>query len=152
MSWLGLGISDKKIFPTEFRLFHGTEILGIPFRTLPWKRKQLGIPFRVPKIEANFHNSLPSPFSGRENNLEFRSVKRNRSKFLEFPSEPFIGRENNSEFRSVELKLKNSRNSVSNHSAEKKTTRSKTRQRQSLTVFKWRVLVEAIRYWTRCSR
>jgi hypothetical protein len=40
-----------------------------------------------------------------------------------------------------------SRNSVPNHSAEEKTSRNKTRQRQSLTltVFKLRVLVEAVR-------
>jgi hypothetical protein len=59
---LGLGISDKKIIPRKTELteqmvisdgmFRGTETLGIPFRTLPRKRKQLGIPFRGTKIEA----------------------------------------------------------------------------------------------------
>jgi hypothetical protein len=45
------------------------KILGILFQTLPWKRQQLGIPFRGTK---------------------------NRSKLLKFPSEPFSGIENNS--------------------------------------------------------
>jgi hypothetical protein len=33
---------------------------GIPFRTLPRKRKQLGIPFRGTKIEASSRNSVPN--------------------------------------------------------------------------------------------
>jgi hypothetical protein len=37
------------------------KILGIPFRTLPRKRKQLRIPFRGTKIEANSRDSLPNP-------------------------------------------------------------------------------------------
>jgi hypothetical protein len=48
---------------------------GILFRILPRKRKQLGIPF---------------------------CGNKNRSILSEFPSEPFSGRENNSEFRSME--------------------------------------------------
>ncbi len=51
--------------------------LGIPFRTIPRKRKMLGILYCETKIEA---------------------------KLSEFPSEPFRGRENNSEFRSIEQK------------------------------------------------
>jgi hypothetical protein len=35
--------------------------LGIPIQTLPWKRKQLEIPFRGTKIEANSQNSR-TPF------------------------------------------------------------------------------------------
>ena len=54
----------------------------IPFRTLPRKRKHVGIPF----------HSVP--------------LNKNRSKLSEFPSEPFSGRENNSEFCSVEQKKK----------------------------------------------
>ena len=43
-------------------------------------------------------SEFPSePFSGRENNSEFRSVELNRSRLSEFRSEPFCGRENNSE-------------------------------------------------------
>ncbi len=34
--------------------------LGIRFRTLPRKRKQLGIPFRGTKIETNCRNSVPN--------------------------------------------------------------------------------------------
>jgi hypothetical protein len=41
-------------------LFFETENLGIPFRTLPRRRKQLGIPFRGTKIEANSHNFVPN--------------------------------------------------------------------------------------------
>ncbi len=37
------------------------KILRIPFRTLPRKRKQLGIPFRGTKIKANSQNSFPNP-------------------------------------------------------------------------------------------
>jgi hypothetical protein len=37
------------------------------------------------------------------------------------------------------------RNSVPNHSAEEKTTQNKTRQRQSPTVLKFKVLVETAR-------
>jgi hypothetical protein len=71
------------------------KILGIPFRTLPRKRKQLGIPFRGRKIEANSRNSLPNP-SGEEKQLEI----------------PFRGTK----------KEANSRNSLPNPSAEEKTT------------------------------
>jgi hypothetical protein len=56
----GIDGINKWLFPTEFQLFCGTENLGIPFRTLPRKRKQLGIPFRGPKIEINSHNSVPN--------------------------------------------------------------------------------------------
>ncbi len=34
--------------------------LGIPFRTLPRKRKQLAIPFRGTKIEADSQNAIPN--------------------------------------------------------------------------------------------
>jgi hypothetical protein len=34
--------------------------LGIPFRTIPQKRKQLGIPCRGTKIEENNWNSVPN--------------------------------------------------------------------------------------------
>ncbi len=97
--------------------------------------------------EQKISEFCSEPFRGRENNSEFRSVDQKKSMLSEFPSEPFSGRENNSEFRSVDPWRADSRNSVPNHSAEEKTTRNKTRQRQSLTlsVFKLRVLVEAVR-------
>jgi hypothetical protein len=137
---VGLGISDKKIIPRKTELtehmvfsiefFSGCsaeqKILGISFRTLPRKRKQLGIPFRETKIEANSRNSLPNPSA--------------EEKQLGIPFRTFSGKENNSEFRSVE---KNIRKKSEFHS--KKTTQNKTRQRQSMTVFKLRVLLEAAR-------
>jgi hypothetical protein len=36
------------------------QTLGIPFPIHQWKRKQLGIPIRVTKIEANSGNSVPN--------------------------------------------------------------------------------------------
>ncbi len=53
------------------------------FWTLPWKRKQLWIPLRGTKIEANSRKSI--------------LWNKNRSKLSECRSEPFHGRENNSE-------------------------------------------------------
>jgi hypothetical protein len=73
---------------------------GIPFRTLPRKRKQLGIPFRGTKIEAYSRNSVPNP-SAEEKQLGI----------------PFLGPKIDA----------NSRNSVPNHSAEEKTTRNTTK-------------------------
>jgi hypothetical protein len=82
------------------------KILEIPFRTLPRKRKQLGIPFRGAKKKQTLGISFRTPFKVRENSSKFRSVEQIRSKLSEFPSEPFrfSGRENNWEFRSVEQK------------------------------------------------
>ncbi len=42
--------------------------LGIRIRTIPRKRKQLDIPFRGIKVEANFHNFVAKPFA-EENTL-----------------------------------------------------------------------------------
>jgi hypothetical protein len=39
------------------------QILGISFRTIPRKRKQLKILFRGTKIEANFRNFVPKHFA-----------------------------------------------------------------------------------------
>ncbi len=99
-------------------MFRGTENLGIPFRTLPRKRKQLGIPFRGTKIEAKFHNSVPKPSA--EENRTRNSVpwNQNRCKFSEFRSaeENILG----IPFRAT--KNINSRNAVPNHSVEEKPT------------------------------
>jgi hypothetical protein len=38
--------------------------LGISFRTIPRKRKQLGNPFHGTKIGANSQNSVPKHFAG----------------------------------------------------------------------------------------
>ncbi len=73
------------------------KIFGIPFRTLPRKRKQLGIPFRRPYISANSRNSLAYPSSEEKTPWNSVAWNRNRSKLSEFRSEPFRGRENNSE-------------------------------------------------------
>ncbi len=67
---VGLAISDKKIIPwkteqTEQLLCSGwnsgysgeQQTIGIPFRTISWKRKMLGIPYSGTKLEANFRNS-----------------------------------------------------------------------------------------------
>jgi hypothetical protein len=69
------------------------------FRTLPRKRKHLGIPFRRTEIEAKSRNSLPNPSA--------------EEKQLGIP------------FRETEIEA-NSRNSVPNHSAEEKTTQNKS--------------------------
>jgi hypothetical protein len=49
--------------------------LRIPFRTIPRKRKMLGIPYGGTKIEAKLLEFRFKPFRGRENNSEFRSVE-----------------------------------------------------------------------------
>jgi hypothetical protein len=46
---------------SEFRSDHSAEqkTLGIPFQTVPQRRKKLRIPFRGEKIVANYRNSIP---------------------------------------------------------------------------------------------
>ncbi len=66
----------------------------IPFRTLPRKRKQLGITFRGTKIEAYSRNSIPNPFAEEKTTRNSVPWNKNRSKLLEFCSKPFRGREN----------------------------------------------------------
>jgi hypothetical protein len=44
--------------PADFRLFRGTETLGIPFRTVPQRRRLLEILYHGTKIEANSRNSV----------------------------------------------------------------------------------------------
>jgi hypothetical protein len=68
--------------------------LGIPFQTIPQRRKMFGILCDGIKIGANSQNSVLN-HSGRENNFEFHGTK---------------------------IKA-NTWNSVPNHSAEEKTTR-----------------------------
>jgi hypothetical protein len=46
------------------------QILGIPFRTIPQKRTQLGIPFRATKNRNILSECRSEPFRGRETNLE----------------------------------------------------------------------------------
>ncbi len=42
------------------------QILGIPFRTIPWKRTKLGIPFRATKIEIYSRNAVPNHSVGEK--------------------------------------------------------------------------------------
>ncbi len=58
---IGLTISDKNIIPrktekTEHWLFRRNS--GIPFRTVPQRRKMLGILYHGTKLEANAQNSV----------------------------------------------------------------------------------------------
>jgi hypothetical protein len=94
------------------------QTLRIPFPDLQRKRKQLGISFRGTKTEANSRNSLPNPSEEEKTPRNSVLWYENRSKISEFRSEPFRGIE---------------------------TTQNKTQQWQSLTVFKLRVPVEAVR-------
>ncbi len=48
---------EDRIYGTN-GYFPEQKTLGIQFRTLPWKRKQLGIPFHGTKIEANSRKSV----------------------------------------------------------------------------------------------
>ncbi len=82
--------------------------LGIPFRTVPRKRRRLRIPFRWTKIEKTF--GIPfRTFSGREKNSEFPSGSfSRRENNSEFRSEPFSGRENYSEQNAAAQNFKKS--------------------------------------------
>ncbi len=112
----------------------------------------------IPAVLRNrkSRNSVPNPSTEEKTTRNSVPLNKNRSKLSGFPSEPFSGRENNSEFRSVEPNKKqtlgipfrtlqrkrkhpgipfrgkkieaNSRNSAPDHSAEEKTSQSKTRQ------------------------
>ncbi len=108
-------ISDKKL-TTEDGIdgtngyFMEQKTLWITFQTFPGERKQLRIPFCGTKIEATL--AIP-----------FRTLPWRR-KELEIP---FCGTK-------IEA---NSRNAVSNHSMEEKTTQYKTRQPKICTL--WRI-------------
>jgi hypothetical protein len=135
-----LGISDKKNNSTEDGI-DGTDgyfrrnssssaeqkILGIPFHTLLWKRKQLGTPFCGPKIKANFRNFLPNPSAEEKKTWNSVLWNRNRSKTLRIPFQTLQPKRKQLgiPFRGTKIEA-NSRNSVLNHSAEEKTTRNKT--------------------------
>jgi hypothetical protein len=54
------------------------QILGIPFRTIPRKRIQLGIPFRATKNRNILSECRSEPFRGRETNLEPRTKRGSR--------------------------------------------------------------------------
>jgi hypothetical protein len=63
--------------------------LGIPFRTLPRKRKQLENSVLWNKIEANSHNSVPNPSAEEKTTQNFVPWNKNRNKLSECCSEPF---------------------------------------------------------------
>jgi hypothetical protein len=56
--------------------------LGIPFRTIPWKRKMLRIPFHVTKIEANFKNSILNQSVEEKTTRNFIPWNKNKSKLI----------------------------------------------------------------------
>jgi hypothetical protein len=60
-----------------FRLNSGCsaeqKILGIPFRTVPQRRKMFGILYYGTKLEANARNSVLNHSAEKKNNTEFRS-------------------------------------------------------------------------------
>jgi hypothetical protein len=85
--WVGMGIIDKKqflgrqnrrnkwLFPMDFGCSAEQKTIGIPFRTLP-RRKQLEIPFRGTKIEANSWNSVQTlPQKRKQLGIPFRGTK-----------------------------------------------------------------------------
>ncbi len=76
------------------------KILGIPFRTVPQRRKMLGILYHGTKLEANARNSVLNHSAEEKTTRNSVPWKKTVSKHLEFCSEPFCGRDNNSEFRS----------------------------------------------------
>ncbi len=103
--------------------------LGIPFPTLPRKKKQLGNSFRWTKIEAGFpsrtlqqkRNQLGIPFRGTKIEANSRSSLPNSS-----PEEKKLG----ILFSGTKIEA-NSTNSVPNHFAEDKPLRVECRGRQS---------------------
>jgi hypothetical protein len=102
---LGLAISDKNYSAEDvidgkiglFRRNSGCsaeqKIFGIPFRTIPCKRKMFGFLFRGTKIEANSRNSDPNHFAKEKKGQNSIPCMKNRSKLWEIRSETFRGRE-----------------------------------------------------------
>ncbi len=141
---LGLGISDKKIIPRKTELTEqmviSNGIQAVPRNRI--SRNSVPNPSAEEKTSRNFIprnrnrsklSEFPSEtFSRRETTGNSVPRNRNRSKLLEFPSEPFSGRENNSEFRSEPF-------------PRRENNSEKTRQRQSPTVLKLKVIVETVR-------
>ncbi len=76
------------------------KILGIPFRTVPQRRKILEILYHGTKLEANARNSVLNHSAEEKPIRNFVLWNKNISKHLEFCSEPFRGRDNNLKFRS----------------------------------------------------
>jgi hypothetical protein len=62
--------------------------LGIPFQTIPWKRKMLKILCSATEIEAISRNSVPNRSVEEKNAQNSVPCIKNRSKLSEFRSEP----------------------------------------------------------------
>jgi hypothetical protein len=106
------------VISNEFRLFRGTE---------------------------NDRDSVPNPSPKEKTTWNSLLLTKIRSKLSEYPSELCSGRENNSEICSVERKYKQTLGIPFRAIPQKRKHLNKTQQQQSLTVFKLRVLVEAVR-------
>jgi hypothetical protein len=100
LSELGLGISDKKIIPRKTELTEQMVIsVGIP--VVPRNRNSRNSVPNPSAEEKTSRNSVPNPSAEEKTSRNSVPRNRNRSKLSEFPSKPFSGRENNSEFRSA---------------------------------------------------
>jgi hypothetical protein len=73
------------------------KIIGIPVRTVPQRRKMLGILYHGTKLEANAWNSLLNHSTEEKTTRTSVPWNKNICKHLEFCSEPFRGRDNNSD-------------------------------------------------------
>ena len=87
---IGLAISDKNIIPrkmekTEQRLFRRNS--GIPFRTVPQRRKMLGILYHGTKIEANSRNFVRNHSAEEKTTRNSVPWNKNRSKLSEIVPE-----------------------------------------------------------------
>jgi hypothetical protein len=74
-------------------------VIGIPFRTVPQRRKMRVILYHGSKLEANARNSVLNHSSEEKTTRNSVPWNKNISKYLESCSKPFHGRDNNSEFR-----------------------------------------------------
>ncbi len=85
------------LFPTEFRLFRGTETSqnSVPNPSAEEKTTRNSVPWN--KNRSKLSNSVPNPFPEDKTTQNSVPWNKNRSKLLEFRSKPFRGRENISE-------------------------------------------------------
>ncbi len=112
---LGLAISGKKNYSAEGRIYGSIDLfrrnsgcsaeqktLGISFRTVPQRRKMLGIPFRGTKIEANSRDSVPKHVSAKNMSLFWLLKQDFFSVNLGMPrNEQFLPRNNVSHSESI---------------------------------------------------
>jgi hypothetical protein len=110
-------LKSFQIFKSEIKkLIHGTiglfrrnsgcspeqKTLGIPFRTIPQRRKQLGIPFGGTKIEENTWNSVPNHSAEEKPTRNSVPWNKNRSRLSEFRSEACLGGKKGYQFSFLE--------------------------------------------------